>query len=162
MKAAREKEKEVVIQVDGSYVNNAAEGTPVMAGYAFVVLEKDGRKEMGHCAKKMMPKHYPATETRCEMLAILSALHWIKKNPHVIAHIESDSESTVNGILGKAKRKQNRDLWQPMERLFEELGHRVSDISFVRRDVNTVADAYAREVAHALFVGAGHREEVVV
>ena len=141
----------MIIQVDGSCVNNGGENLPVMAGYAWVVLDQ-GRNECQHKAKKLSKGLYPATETRCEMAGLICALEWLKSNPTVTACIESDSKSTVDGILGKAKRKQNRDLWEPIERLIPELTDRIESIQFIKREYNSLADGYAREVAHALFV----------
>lgn len=154
------KQKEVVIQVDGSCVNNVARGLQVRAGYAFVVLDTN-RKELGHYAQKLAPMYYPATETRCEMMAIIAALTWLKKNPNVSASIESDSKSTVDGILGKAKRKQNKDLWEKLEKAILESQEQIQGFYYVKRELNARADSYARETAQALFISQEHQDSAI-
>lgn len=94
------------------------------------------------------------------MSGLISALTWLKNHPEVTARIESDSKSTIDGILGKAKRKQNRDLWEPIERLIPELQGQIRSIMHIKREGNALADGYAREVAHALFVNEEEEKEI--
>lgn len=137
--------KNVDIYIDGSCINN---GMPnASAGWAFVAKEGEDTLKAAH-GKLPGDKH---TNNRAELFSLLKALEWIKEN-EVSASIYSDSKIVIDGLLGDAQRKANRDIWEQIEEICPTLSGKIANVSHIDRELNKEADELAKKSAYALFV----------
>ena len=138
--------RKVTIRTDGSCLNNGLENA--RGGGAICVYE-DNAIIYTKCFK---PCFETLTETRCEALALLEALRFLKEHKDIKATIQLDSKALVDGILGTARRKANRDLWEPIEELFPSIESQIVAIQLIASEENYDADKLANQAANALFV----------
>jgi len=141
--------KEVVIKTDGSCLNNGAENAK--GGCAIVVYDK-GTGNMIY-RRIFKPQIERMTNNRCEMLAFYDALQFVAQNKEFRALIQSDSTTVVDGILGTAQRRANRDLWEPIESIMPGIHDRIVGIESIEGiKENTDADHLAFKAANALYI----------
>lgn len=134
----------VKIEIDGSCLNN---GLPTAsAGWSVVVKGEMQEKLYGKLPGEIQ------TNNRAELFALLQALQWVKDHSEVKASIYSDSKLVVEGVLGDAQRKANRDIWEQIEAICPAVSHQISDFAHHNREVNTEADELAKKAANALFI----------
>lgn len=143
--------KEIIIKTDGSCINNGIEGRDALPGCAFIVIDKASGDMI---AKKAFRPQMalPYTENRCEAAAILGAVEWLINNTDYIATFESDSKTIVDGIVGLARRRANRDLWEQLESKILTVADRILGFTLVRRESNADVDALAKQAALAISV----------
>ena len=148
-------DKKIVIKTDASAWKDSKTGKVLRAGWAFVVYDMKGN-ELCYQQHKLYPNEEPEelTEIRCEMMAFIAALIWLKKNDQYQAVLKSDSRTMVNGILGIAKRKANYDLWDEMELEVRKAINQIEDICYIPREENSRADQLANQAANAIFLAA--------
>ena len=141
--------KEVIIKTDGSCLNNG--GVDPKGGCAIVVYDK-GTGNMIY-RRIFKPQIEKVTNNRCEMLAFCDALQFVEQNKDVKALIQSDSTTVVDGILGTAQRRANRDLWEPIETIVPKIHDRILNIESIEGlKENTDADHLAFKAANSLFI----------
>lgn len=136
------------IFVDGACSNN---GQPdAQAGWGYVAELSDGTtlQRNGKVPGRQ-------TNNRAELYGLLKATALIKQlyeeSNLETAEIIMDSEIVINGVLGKAKRQSNRDIWSQIESLFSELrGNVTVSVRHVPREENKAADALASQAANSL------------
>lgn len=141
--------REVIIKTDGSCLNNGGENP--RGGCAIAVFDK----ETGNMIYRRIfkPSFERITNNRCEMLAFYDALVFLDQNKDMRALIQSDSTTVVDGVLGPAQRRANRDLWEPIELIFPLIADRIIDVQSIEGDTeNTDADHLAFKAANALFI----------
>lgn len=107
----------VNIHCDGACLDN---GNPNASGGYGVVIEKQGAI-VNHMFGKL--RTGVQTNNRAELEAMLKALQYIIKHGDINTNyvVYSDSTTVVDGILGIAKRKSNRDIWVEIEEVCSEL-----------------------------------------
>ena len=134
--------------VDGACAGN---GTPnAQAGWGYVAELSDGTvlRRNGKVPGEQ-------TNNRAELQGLLMATRLVKQLHEEqgikSAELVMDSEIVVNGVLGKAKRRSNRDIWSKVESLFASLrGNVTVSIRHVPREENAEADRLASEAANSL------------
>ncbi len=103
---------EIIIYTDGSALGNPGPG-----GWAVVIklpdqpiIELSGHESF-------------STNNRMEMMALLSALNWLKKHPakNNIVKIHSDSLLVIKSLTANWKKKANLDLWQKIYEILDGL-----------------------------------------
>lgn len=103
--------KYVNIHCDGACLEN---GKPNAIGGYGVIVEEQGVIKRSFFGKL---REGVQTNNRAELEAMFQALNTIlsleQTNQYVVY---SDSTTVVDGILGIAKRKANRDIWEDIER----------------------------------------------
>jgi ribonuclease HI len=141
--------RDVIIKTDGSCLDNGEEYA--RGGCSVCVYDKaTGKMIYRRIFKPMIGK---VTNNRCEMYAFNGALQFVKEHEHVRALLQTDSKQVVEGVNGIAKRKANRDLWEPIEQIFPDIHGRIIDIEHIDGDTeNTDADHLAFQAANALFI----------
>lgn len=139
--------RNVIIRTDGSCLNNGLEGAK--GGCAICVFDAETNQLIYQRGFK--PQIESFTENRCEAAAFHAALHFLSEND-VKAVIQSDSKTVVDGIIGTARRKANRDLWEPIEQLFPMVGNKIANIELIASEQNYEADKLANQAANALFI----------
>lgn len=145
---------DITIKTDGSCVDNDLKDENAIAkpGCAFVVY--DDKTNMVIAKKAFRPvSDKPFTESRCEAMAILAAIEWLIEHKEYRATIESDSKIIVDGIVGLARRRANRDLWKQLESQIPRVADRIRKFSLIPRWENRDADHIARVAALAIHVG---------
>lgn len=109
--------KAVTIHCDGACLDN---GKSYASGGYGVVIESEGV-----IVNQLFGKLRDGVQTnnRAELEAMLNALNFIfeKGNTTTQYTIYSDSTTVVDGILGIAKRKANRDIWEDIENVCKVL-----------------------------------------
>lgn len=151
--------KFVNIHCDGACLEN---GKPNASGGYGVVVEEAGVVTHSFFGKLRAGVQ---TNNRAELEAMLQTLNYIsvsdKSNEYMIY---SDSTTVVDGILGTAKRKANRDIWEEIEKICNVLntqGYKIGvkhcnkedlDPSDVCYDMNVQADLLAFRGANALII----------
>ena len=103
--------KVVNIHCDGACLDN---GKPNAIGGYGVVIESGGEVITTGFGKLRVGTQ---TNNRAELEAMSQALNHIFKHgkKDTIYNIYSDSTTVVDGMLGIAKRKANRDIWEDIE-----------------------------------------------
>lgn len=141
--------REVVIRTDGSCLNN---GQPDARGGCAICVYDKGSNQMIY--RRMFKPNVEGkiTNNRCEAIAFNGALQFILENKEVKALILSDSKTTVDGIIGTAKRKSNRDLWEPIENTLPLVYDRILGIEHIPTEENNDADHLAFQAANALYI----------
>lgn len=107
----------VNIHCDGACLEN---GKPnASGGYGVVIESRD--KIIHQLFGKL--RYGAQTNNRAELEAMLQALNYIFEYGDVNTQyiIYSDSTTVVDGILGIAKRKANRDIWEDIENVCKAL-----------------------------------------
>ena len=139
----------VYIYLDGSCSGTGNDTEHAQAGWAYVMIDPAGDEttRKGKVSGRQ-------TVNRAEISALMEAMSclgdFLGKIGHVVFY--SDSELLIDGVLGKSKRKANRDIWIEVEKLFVELReHMVFEIQHVSREENK-ADKPAKEAAHSLII----------
>lgn len=102
------------------------------------------------------------TNNRAELFAVLTSLKWIEDNIDSINDvvIYADSEITVKGLTGECSRNANRDIWDKVETICENITAKAK-VSIVHtaahtKDNNTIgmlnneADRLAKIASRAL------------
>ena len=147
--------KKVEIKTDASAWKDGQTGKVLRAGWAFVIYDEKGQ-ELYHQLHKLYPTEeaIELTEIRCEMMALIAALHWLNQNRQYKAVFKSDSRTMVNGILGLAKRRANHDLWDKMEEEVRSAFNQIEDICYISREDNARANSLANQAAGAIFIAA--------
>ena len=134
--------------VDGACAGN---GTPqAKAGWGYVA-----KLDNGAVLRRNGDVPGEQTNNRAELYGLLMAASLIKQLHEETGlkavELIMDSEIVVNGVLGKAKRRSNRDLWSQVEDLFGKLrGNVTVSIRHVPREANAEADALASQAANSL------------
>ena len=139
--------RNVIIRTDGSCLNNGLEGAK--GGCAICVFDAETKQLIYRRGFK--PQIESFTENRCEAAAMYAALQFLSDN-NVKAVIQSDSKTVVDGINGEARRKANRDLWEPIEDLFPVVGSKIVNVELIASEENYEADKLANKAANALFI----------
>lgn len=135
--------KKVMILFDGSCLRN---GHPdAAAGWGIVVSDAATGQTLHSDNGKVVGKQ---TNNRAELTAFHEALKWMDQH-NASAVIQGDSQLVLNGVQGLAKRKANRDLWSPIEKLCQKLSGRIK-VEKVCRETNNDADELARIGANKL------------
>jgi ribonuclease HI len=103
---------------DGACSGNGTESA--RAGWAFTVYADEGEstpiyQEKGRLAGERQ------TNNRAELQAVLKALKWIDSDSNKEYTIYSDSEMVVKGITGEASRNANRDIWEHIESICDNI-----------------------------------------
>ena len=151
--------KFVSIHCDGACLEN---GKPNASGGYGIVVEENGNIVHSLFGKLRAGNQ---TNNRAELEAMLQALNYVfesdKKNEYVIY---SDSTTVVDGIIGVAKRKANRDIWEDIERVCSILtmqGYKISVVHCNKEQLepedivykmNVQADLLAFRGANALII----------
>jgi len=151
--------KVINIHCDGACLEN---GKPNAVGGYGVIVEEQGVIKRSFFGKLRAGVQ---TNNRAELEAILHALNSIllseRTNQYIIY---SDSATVVDGILGVAKRKANRDIWEDIERVCDLLNKQKYNVvvkhcnkedldpSDVCYDMNVQADLLAFRGANALII----------
>lgn len=150
----------VNLHCDGACLEN---GKPhAMGGYG-IIVESEGKILETQFGKLRVGVQ---TNNRAELEAVLKALEYIKEtgDPAISYILYSDSTTVVDGILGIAKRKANRDIWQDIETICQEInqaGYQVSvvhcnkdklDPEDIIYQMNVQADLLAFRGANALII----------
>ena len=106
------------------YTDGSCKGNPGPGGWAALLLEQNADKPF-----KILKGHETdTTNNRMEMIAVIEALRFIDEN-HFHNHsvtLYSDSNLVIQTLLQGWKRKANRDLWEELDSLNEEL-----DVEFI-------------------------------
>lgn len=149
----------VNLHCDGACLDN---GKPHANGGYGVVVESSGEVITTRFGKLRVGTQ---TNNRAELEAMLQALNYISESDKSNQYtIYSDSTTVVDGILGVAKRKANRDIWEDIERVCGILtmqGYSIKvahcnkeelDSSDVRYQMNVLADSLAFRGANALII----------
>lgn len=142
---------EVLIKTDGSCVNNGMEERDAIPGCAFIVTNVETGEAVAKIAFKP-ESDQPFTENRCEAFAILGAVKWLKEHKDYIATFESDSKTIVDGIVGLARRRANRDIWEQLESEIPKVADRILGFNLVRREENAEVDQLAKQAALAICI----------
>lgn len=109
----------IYMYADGACSGNGTESA--RAGWAFTVYADEGEstpiyQEKGRLAGEKQ------TNNRAELQAILKALNYIDSdNSNTEYTIYSDSEMAVKGITGEASRNANRDIWERIESICDNI-----------------------------------------
>jgi len=93
------------------YTDGACSGNPGPGGWAAVIVDSSGRKEIKGWEKK-------TTNNRMEMMAAIKGLAEIP--PGCKVKVESDSQYLVNTMTRNWKRRANNDLWDKLDELVAE------------------------------------------
>lgn len=150
----------VNLHCDGACLDNGK--SYAMGGYG-VVVEENGQVIETRFGKL---REGLQTNNRAELEAMLGALNYIfeKGDSSVKYHIYSDSTTVVDGILGVAKRKANRDLWEDIENACKVLNLQQYHITVMHCNkevlgsesshyqMNVLADSLAFRGANALII----------
>ena len=144
--------EEVIIKTDGSCVNNGVEGKEPYPGCAFIVIHKKTGRKIDQKQFKPKPTKYAPTENRCEAYAILAGVKWLQEHEQYAATFESDSKTIVDGIVGLARRKANRDIWEQLESMIPTVADRIRDFKLVPRNSNSEVDGLAKQAAMAIYL----------
>lgn len=150
----------VNLHCDGACLDNGR--SYAIGGYGIVVEEK------GQVITTRFGKLRDGVQTnnRAELEAMLQVLNYIfeEGNSSTQYTIYSDSTTVVDGILGIAKRKANRDLWADIERVCKILtlqhyhisvahcNKEVLDTNSSNYQMNMLADSLAFRGANALII----------
>lgn len=134
------------ILFDGSCLRN---GKPDASGGWGIVVSDTVNGRTIHQDGGSLPGE-KQTNNRAELYAFTQALLFVYSHPEVTnATIKGDSELVLNGVKGIARRKANRDLWEPIEQLCSTLKGRL-EVKKVCRETNTGADELAKIGANSL------------
>jgi ribonuclease HI len=141
--------KDVIIKTDGSCLNNGQQDA--RGGCAICVYDKDTGKMI---YRRIFKPHIERmTNNRCEMYAFNDALQFIAKHENIRALLQSDSTAVVDGILGIAQRRANRDLWESIEATIPLIHDRIIGVEHIDGNTeNTDADHLAFQAANSLFI----------
>jgi ribonuclease HI len=97
------KKEKSKIFTDGSCLGNPGPG-----GWAAIIFDDDKKHVIsGNDAY--------TTNNRMEMMAVIGALKWLKKNKKNYATIFSDSSLLIQTLTKNWKRKKNKDLWTEID-----------------------------------------------
>lgn len=140
--------REVIIKTDGSCLNNGQEDA--RGGCAICVYDK-GTGSMIY-RRIFKPQIERMTNNRCEMLAFNDALQFVAQNKNVRALLQSDSTTVVDGILGTAQRRANRDLWEPIEAVMPLIHDRIVGVEAIASEDNNDTDHLAYKAANSLYI----------
>lgn len=100
----------ITIYTDGSSLGNPGPG-----GYCSIILQAAKEKIIKGGEKY-------TTNNRMEMMAMITALEWVKKNtPAANIQLYSDSNLLIQSLNKNWKRKKNLDLWQRLDAAREDL-----------------------------------------
>lgn len=100
----------ITIYTDGSSLGNPGPG-----GYSALILDRKTEKIIKGGEKY-------TTNNRMEMMAIITALEWVKKNtPAANIQLYSDSNLLIQSLNKNWKRKKNLDLWQRLDAARKDL-----------------------------------------
>lgn len=104
--------KKILIYTDGS-----SKGNPGPGGWAALIFH--GREKVA----EIFGNEGSTTNNRMEMLAIIKAFEWVRKNfkkvPTVV--VRSDSNLVIKTMTSGWKRKKNVDLWEELSNLTLDL-----------------------------------------
>lgn len=99
--------RKIEIYSDGSCLGNPGPG-----GWAAIIIEDDKQEAISGNAAD-------TTNNRMEMMAIIEALKWVRKNNEELSDINiniySDSNLIIQTINQGWKKKANTDLWAEMD-----------------------------------------------
>lgn len=152
--------KAVNLHTDGSCLDNGKEYAS--GGYG-VVVESSGEVITTRFGKLRVGSQ---TNNRAELEGMLCALNYIFENgkQDVAYTIYSDSATVIDGILGIARRKNNRDIWEDVENACKAINlsgfnvtvkhcnkEELSETSVIYR-MNVQADLLAFRGANALII----------
>ena len=140
--------REVIIKTDGSCLNNGQDDA--RGGCAICVYDKTTGDMIYRRIFK--PRTDKMTNNRCEAIAFHGALQFVAEHKEVKALLQSDSKTVVDGVIGIAQRRANRDLWEPIEELFPQVHHRIVGVQHIPSEENNDADHLAFQAANALFI----------
>ena len=134
------------IYLDGACPRNGNEDAE--AGWGIVCYE-NGR----YSFKKSGKVPGKQTNNRAELQGLLEALKEVRRLKPESVEFLSDSGILVDGVMGRAKRRANRDIWEQIEALFVELREDVAmSIRHVPREENKEADHLATQAANSLLL----------
>lgn len=139
---------------NGNAVADAGYGLVVESG-GEVITTKFGKLRAGN-----------QTNNRAELEAMLVALNYIFENGNkeTVYTIYSDSTTVVDGMLGIAKRRANRDIWEDVENACKAInlnGYHVAVVHCNKESLdpndtiysmNVLADNLAFRAANALII----------
>lgn len=125
------------------------------AGGIGIVIVKNGVKVYEHSKT-----YYDTTNNKCELLAVITALHSISKPVDQII-IHSDSQYVIGCATMGWKRKKNIDLWKLYDKVYEKASSYCSDITFswvkghdksgtFNNEMNNLADKLAVDASHVI------------
>lgn len=140
--------KEVIIRTDGSCLNNGQDDA--RGGCAICVYDKESGKMIYRRIFK--PKTDRVTNNRTEAAAFHGALQFVAQYEDVRALLQSDSRTVIDGVIGVAQRRANRDLWEPIEELMPVIHNRVIGVEHIPSELNQDADHLAFQAANALYI----------
>jgi len=101
------------------FTDGSCKGNPGPGGWAAILLEHNGEKPIA-----ILKGNEPdTTNNRMEMIAMIEALRFINENhlQQSAITLYSDSSLIVKTIIHGWKKKANRDLWEELDNLNEEL-----------------------------------------
>lgn len=108
----------IYMYADGACSGNGTESA--RAGWAFTVYADEGESTPIHEEKGRLAGERQ-TNNRAELQAILKALNYIDSDSNKEYTIYSDSEMAVKGITGEASRNANRDIWESIESICDNI-----------------------------------------
>ena len=108
--------KKISIYTDGS-----CHGNPGPGGWCAIVLEEQKGKLVQVAALK--GHETDTTNNRMEMIAAIEGLRYIHEQKLLTADVTlySDSSLVINTLMKGWKRKANKDLWEELDEMNEEL-----------------------------------------
>ena len=139
---------EVIIKTDGSCLNNGQDDA--RGGCAICVYDKGTGKMIYRRIFK--PRTEKTTNNRMEALAFYGALQFVYEHKDVKALLQSDSKTVVDGVIGVAQRRANRDLWWLIEELMPLVHNRILGVEHIPSEENHDADHLAFQAANALYI----------
>lgn len=134
--------KSISVYTDGAYSPMRDQG-----GIGIVFVED------GQVIHKYNKSFSNTTNNKCELLAVIYALHAISK-PIESFSIYSDSQYVIGCATKGWKRKKNQELWQIYDREYEKVTKLCPNISFnwvkghEDSEFNNLADKLAVEASH--------------
>jgi ribonuclease HI len=144
------------IYTDGSCEDNSTTGAK--AGWAVVVAHQGTRDVVETICGKL--KDGAAHSNRAEIEAMHQAVKYCREHQRHSYNIYTDSEVVHNGMTGLGRRRANRDLWDKVEPVCEEIDNVIdviktpshTDDGSVISDMNKLADMLAKKAARSLII----------
>lgn len=134
----------VFLYCDGAYIKNES---CVNAGYGICVV--DNNKIMASISEKIDDDDNLINSSRAEIIAIKNTLSWLfaRGNRNTEYIIVSDCLEVVECMVGRSKRKSNKDLWLIIENVSKSLNKIGIEFSVAHCDKAVLG----QENVHTLF-----------
>jgi len=136
--------KKISIYTDGS-----CHGNPGPGGWCAIVLEEQKSKLVQIATLK--GHETETTNNRMEMIAAIEGLRYVHDQDLLTAEVTlySDSSLVINTLLKGWKRRANKDLWEELDEMNEELNIEFQWVKgHAKSQWNNACDKVANQEAH--------------